>query len=367
MLSVLFVEDDKEAIITILDRIDQDESGIEHCVCDFHEAEEKIRSLRPDIVVLDLFEGPLNEENNRGSEHLNFIWEKQFCPVIVHTGLPDALEGYENPFVQVLKKGGSSEEEVLKAISRFEPHVQALKDTEDYIRDSLSFAMRDIAPFAFDTFSQVEQRNDAIRRAGRRRLAAMMDEYLGNSQLLASWEQYLCPPLSNDILLGDILREADKDVNDPTSFRVVLTPSCDLASGGNRIRNVCKVLVAKCSSTKSGFEHTIMKDWKPSQLKKRLRSTVLSRGYIEAIMPFPELKGRFPSMVANLRELELIPICDIKPDGHKFIRVASLDSPFRELVSWVYIQVTGRLGLPDRDLDPWRDDIVAEHRSNESL
>ena len=157
MLSVLFVEDDKEAIITILDRIDQDESGIEQCVCDFHEAEEKIRSLRPDIVVLDLFEGPLNEENNRGSEHFNFIWENQFCPVIVHTGLPDALEGYENPFVQVLKKGGSSEEEVLKAICRFEPHVQALKDTEDYIRDSLSFAMRDIAPFAFDTFSQVEQ------------------------------------------------------------------------------------------------------------------------------------------------------------------------------------------------------------------
>ena len=80
MLSVLFVEDDKEAIKTILDRIDEDESDIEHCLCDFYEAEEKIRSLRPDIVVLDLFEGPLLEENNRGAEHLNVIWEKTVLP-----------------------------------------------------------------------------------------------------------------------------------------------------------------------------------------------------------------------------------------------------------------------------------------------
>ena len=63
-------------------------------------------------------------------------------------------------------------------------------------------------------------------------------------------------------------------------------------------------------------------------------------------------------MAADLRELELISLSDIGLKDKPFIRIASLDSPFRELVSWAYVQVSGRPGLPDRDFGSWRDEIM---------
>lgn len=46
-----------------------------------------------------------------------------------------------------------------------------------------------------------------------------------------------------------------------------------------------------------------------------------------------------------------------KAEGIAFERIASVDSPFRELVTWSYLQVAGRPGLPDRDLDEWAEGI----------
>ncbi|MYK60628.1 MAG: hypothetical protein F4034_01405 [Chloroflexi bacterium] len=63
-------------------------------------------------------------------------------------------------------------------------------------------------------------------------------------------------------------------------------------------------------------------------------------------------------MAADLRDLELIPVGAIGVEGEEFLRVASVDSPFRELISWAYLQVAGRPGLPQRDLDGWIHDII---------
>ena len=65
--------------------------------------------------------------------------------------------------------------------------------------------MREVAPYAFDAFPDNQQRIErieTIKRSGRRRLAALMDEPLPDGTVLASWEQYLFPPVSDDILLG---------------------------------------------------------------------------------------------------------------------------------------------------------------------
>ena len=326
---------------------------------DFNEAEGGIRSLRPDIVVLDLWEGDASENRNRGSEHLNFIWNQQFCPVIVHSANPDIPEERINSFVRVVTKGQRSPQKVIAAIRELRPHVRALQEAEQDIRNSLSIAMRDVAPSTFDIFANDEERNDAIRRAGRRRLAALMDETSPEGEKLASWEQYICPPVSKSTLLGDILRKDEDDWADPTSFRVVLTPSCDLVSGGGRVANVENVLVARCCSTQDGFDLTSFKNISTNKIKDRLIGTVLSRGYFETIMPLPALKERIPTMVVNLRELELIPLSEVGKRCKPYIRVASLDSPFRELVSWAYMQVSGRPGVPERDFESWRDEIVA--------
>ena len=175
---------------------------------------------------------------------------------------------------------------------------------------------------------------------------------------IVGWEQYICPPVSQDLLLGDILREANGDIDNPTIFRVVLTPSCDLVYSGGRQPKVSKVLTARCCSMASGLRLTSLGDLGVSGLKKRLISTVLSKGYFETIIPFPALQSRIPTIMANLLDLELIPLGDIDLKDKRFLRISYLDSPFRELVSWAYVQVSGRPGLPDRDFASWRDEIM---------
>ena len=365
MLTILFIEDEQDSIKPILDLIDQGEPDINHHEAGFDEAEFHIKSLRPDIVVLDLWEGDAWDKENKGSEYLDLVWKEQFCPVIVHSAQPEIPDEQKNAFVKEITKGQNSPKLVLEAIHEMHPHVEALKGAEEHIRNTFSIAMRDVAPSTFDLFADAEQRNDAIKRTGSRRLAALMDNISSDGQKLASWEQYLCPPLSQEVLLGDILMKADEDNNSPSSFRVVLTPSCDLASNNGSDPKVSKALVSKCCPMKNGLKLTRLKTSSLSSLKRQLIGSVLSQGFLEAIIPFPGLQGRIPNMAANLRELELIPLDEIGLKDAQFTRIASLDSPFRELVSWAYIQISGRPGLPNRDFQSWCNEIVAVYGNKE--
>lgn len=89
---------------------------------------------------------------------------------------------------------------------------------------------------------------------------------------------------------------------------------------------------------------------------------LLSQGHSSGIIPLPTLKDKIPSMAADLRDLRLIPIDKIgtpKSLGMvEYVRVASLDSPFREMVSWAYLQIAGHPELPDRDFREWIKEIL---------
>lgn len=62
-------------------------------------------------------------------------------------------------------------------------------------------------------------------------------------------------------------------------------------------------------------------------------------------------------MAANLRDLQLVPMQQIG-NGTEFSRIAAIDSPFRELVAWAYLQIACRPGLPERDLSSWAKEII---------
>ena len=360
MLRVLIVEDEDDSVRPILRLIDERGMDVQPVHCDFGDAATQLREFRPNIVVLDLWEGEDSDKENKGEAYLDFIWNHQFCPVIIHSAEPELPDEQRNAFVREVTKGQHSPGLVLDAIQELRPHVETLQEAEEHIRDSFSLAMRDVAPSTFDLFESVEKRNDAIKRAGRRRLAALMDDIPGDGgNNLASWEQYLCPPISRDTVLGDVLMKADQDKDNPASFRVVLTPSCDLASNNGSEPKVKEALVSKCYSMKAGLDLTSWNEIALGRLKNRLIGSALSQGYFETVIPFPRLQGKIPTMVADLRGLELISLQDIGLSDTKFLRVASLDSPFRELVSWAYIQVSGRPGLPTRDFASWRDEILA--------
>ena len=362
MLRLLFVEDDPGAIENVRE-LARSGRGFDECWCSFEDAVATIGSYQPDIVILDLLSGNLPRVATEGFETRNFIWESRFCPIVIYSAAPEYYEEEpeyeEHPFVKSVKKGSGSPERVLRAVEELRPQVDALKEAEKYIRQCLACAMRDVAPYAFEAHTDAELRNETIRRAGRRHLAAQMDDLSIAQGVPQGWEQYLFPPVCQDPRLGDVLRMKDGNIDDPTSFRLVLTPSCDMVAAGGRTPKVNQVLVAACCSMREGLNRTSLKDDGPKKLLKHL-GPVLARGHIGSILPLPRLPQRIPTMAADMRDLHLIALAKIGSggDGKEFFRVASIDSPFRETIAWAYLQSAGHPGMPDRDLRHWKEEIV---------
>ncbi len=361
-MKVLFIEDQPDAIEPIRKRITRMSATSE--VCEFNEAKDTICTFRPDIVILDLASSESSMGDMSGCEILDFIWKDHFCPVIVYSAYSGRIQGNEylsNPFVENIDKGGKTIDKLCSTIEMFRSHVEVIQEAEQELRKCFAGVMKDIAPYAFETFSDSGQRIEKIKRAGRRRIAALMDEPLGGDAKLAPWELYLFPPISNNIQMGDLLMEKGADCNKPNAFRVVLSPSCDLVSIGRKPK-VKDVLVAKCCSMKVGLKSTTLWKTKLDEMEGDLPRALLNQGYQGSIIPFPALEKHIPTMAANLRNLDMISIGKIgdKDSDKEFHRVASIDSPFREMIAWAYMQIACRPGLPDRNTLKWAKEIVED-------
>ena len=365
-MRVLFVEDDEPTVEDARKLLC--EQGHECDVTGFKQSEEHIAGFDPDVIVLDLLQGPPQDRDTPGNKVFDDVWKQQFCPIIVYSAEPSLLEFGEasHPFVTRVKKGLGSPRKLAESIEEVRPYAQGLRSTIAYVRRELSRVFRDMAPDVFTQFNDEKERQTVLTRSGRRRLAALMDGPPdGGHEMLKPWEHYLCPPLSADLQLGDVLRATGKSKTDPHSFRVVLTPSCDLVRSNDRLPKVAEVLLARCRPTGDGLAKTPIgrpsskcgtNEAETNKLHDRLRGTLLSQGYCVPVIAFPEIKGKVPFMLADVRDLELAEIAHINDE---YERVASIDSPFRELVSWAYMQVACRPGLPDRDEDALFDELIA--------
>ena len=364
MIKVLFIDDEPVNIEDAVDevkgvsnelvvRVDADFSMISECISDF----------RPDILVIDLVHQSERGKDGEfvGLESLDSIWSTRFMPMIVYSGRTDLLDAeiHKHPLVEVIPKGSQSDLLVAEAVRRLRKVAESLNETRSRIETELSIVLRDVAPTAFSALDGTEQSApEVIKRACFRRLSAIVDNPMVEYEKCEPWEQYVFPPLSDDLMLGDILKCRDEPSGDPNAYRVVLTPSCDLVTRGNS--NVGEALVARCRPwTDRLGSMRLDRRTNRSRLVERL-SSVLNRGFQDSIIPIPGLPGKFPDMVVDLRELELVPLCD--DDSISFCRVASVASPFRELVSWAYIQVSGRPGLPVRDVQGWAERVANEVR-----
>ena len=364
VLKLLFIEDEPDVIKPVVNLIKrrQRETEFDIEIVGFETAEDMIISFSPDIVVPDLLDrGGSAEPKDEGQHTLDFIWNKHFCPVVVYATDPEMCADIykSHPFVKRVKKGAGSPQALVKEFDGFRPQIEALKVAGELVRCAFSDAMREVAPYAFEAFSDDAGRTRTITRSGRRRVAALMDQATTDGGPLESWEQYLFPPVCDDIQLGDVLRERNKCSDDPSAFRVVLTPSCDLARSGDRQRKVGTVLVARCCPMATGLERVGLKGATKAKLKKLLPTSMLAPGYAGSIVPFPCLKNKIPTMAADMRDLELIEAEEVGPEK-AFLQIASIDSPFRELVSWAYLQTACRPGVPDRKLETWRDEIIED-------
>jgi CTP synthase len=361
-IRILLVDDRPDSVASLDAEVHKQFPDASSRVVDFDAAEEEIESYYPDVVVLDLAQGLVAEGNNPGLGTRDYIWNKRFCPIVFYTAFPDLLKDDQrlnHPLIKVVTKGTGSEIKVIAYIRELEPGVSAISQASKEIHWALTRALREVAARVFDCTKDTEHIPDTLTRSARRRVAARMDEDLSTrGPNLKSWEQYLCPPTSEHLLTGDVIWKRDGNRGDPSSYRIVLTPSCDLVADGKRQPKAEKVLAATCSSVERllsevGLESTSRRDkWKEKLLP------LLRQGHGYSCLPVPELPGEFPTMAADFRRLELININQIGNSNKEYVRIASVDSPFRELVAWAYVLNAARPGMPERDFESWVEEIV---------
>lgn len=349
-LRILIVDDEPDSVEPLCDELNE-KLDVLCKVVSFEEAQGALNEFRPAAVFLDLLkQDAAGTSEMVGDEVYGHIWSRRFCPLIVYSAASHLLQIVPHPFVQIVTKGGGSEERAVEALQSMIPQIIALDEIETDIGEVLQSVLRELAPRVYSDSAPPE----LLTRAARRQIAARMDFARGEGSSLAPWEQYIFPPVLPHLCTGDLLvsTEADEGTIDPDLFRIVLSPSCDLVCVGDRKARVKEVLVAKCRPSSRLLEALQVSNPKKAQGKLR---KVLTQGFFEGLVPLPEFSDLVPEMCADLRCLELIDLDEVCLEGGhgRFRRVVSVDSPFRELITWAFVQTAARPGLPDRDWAAW--------------
>ena len=332
----------------------------------FDHVEEYLVRVRPDLVVLDLVEGDAADDKITGNASFEEIWRTWFCPVVVYSAFPGHWDHQPHPLVRIVKKGEGTQREVHKELLELWSMAGMIRDVHKYYDGNIRRALRDSVGALSDQIGTGCDGfgDEVLLRAVRRLVAARADVETPSDVTLQAWERLVVPPLGHEPLTADVLRQKNTPWTETTAHRLVLTPSCDLASHGGGSIKADAVLVAQCETLRVLGKMTLKHGQAPTSRQKDELHRILTEGSVDGRLVVPEFGGHVPLMVANLRKLELIPLnridlgrCLGDSRQAEFERVASTDSPFREMVVWAYLRVTGRPGMPESDVDGWVDDI----------
>jgi len=356
-LCILVVEDEASAANPVKAVLEETLGAKVVIAADFKAGlDELVSNKSVDALVLDLYAGNIHEPMFLEGEAIwNHIWSDRFVPIAIHTAAPafelDPPVPPDNPFIRAFTKGPTSHGELARFLTDLAPFLHEIRKVSSSIDRATSRALRDSSTAIWRATAGNEQaRLQLIAATARRRVAALFDEGMSGRPVDSS-EQYVYPPIAESLMTGDILRGLSGSPDDPTAYRLVLSPSCDLQMRDGEC-GLADVLVSNCVS----FEEFVKtapttRQLNLNKLRERLPS-LLTQPHVDGYIVLPAFGNILPCMAADLRRLELISHGEISPSGNgdrKWSRVASIDSPFRELLVWAYLLVAGRPGVPDRD------------------
>ena len=370
-LRVLVIDDEARVRTAIESELEEDEGPVgdgtdwEVRGQGFDGVKDALVHFRPDLVILDLVEGRIPNDSDSGNRSFERIRDVWFCPVVVYTGFAERRTFEEHPLVVLVTKGVRSEERVLTELWKFVPVARMIRSVHEDFDARIREALRDSVDALEKQIAATEGLADGtLSRAVRRQVAARVDLAASAGTELRAWERLVVPPLGDDLLTADLLRLKDAEPTEPAAFRLVLTPSCDMVRCGSRTPKADRVLVARCEPVARLGKMELGPGSPLSATQKRRLRPILTQGMAGEQLLIPEFRGHVPLMVANLKRLELVPWEGIdlrrngvKADGPELVRVASTDSPFREMAVWAYLKVTGRPGMPDTDIERWLEEI----------
>lgn len=366
-MKILMIEDNFDTIEGLIDAIVEREW--DQKTASFEDAENMIYSFDPDVVVMDWMYDA--EDADKGAPILENIVGKEFRPVIVFSAhdlsniLEDKIKEY--PLINFTRKGGD-DSELANTIDEWKEPAIAISNMRHSMNNALIESARALTTFqAMDTFP-----NRSIVSYMLSRRAMQYFENAEVSELPPAWIQYLYPPINDYMLVCDIVRKYSEDTNQnvlglPQEYFVILTPSCDMV---NHSGDQFKVLVAHCCGKERFSDQRLGESSidSSSGIKKvdRVKSE-LQYGYNKSLVALPELPNILPYMTINLKDLDYVLISEISNSRdsfnmgiHKYYRVASIASPFREQIVWAHMINSCRPGMPERDTESWAKGILIE-------
>ena len=341
-------------------------SDVERCHT-FNEAYKKLETTRLDFVILDLKDNEQAEhmdDASAGLEVFNQIKRRRFLPVVFYTALAHKVRDLETSFVRVVEKteGLKKLREEMKAI--FETGLpQLIKHLDEEQRSY----MWEFVNEHWSEFPSGDTRTDltyllARRLAAQLRGSTVRHFLIEQTGLKAVPEGesgvhpmdfYIIPPLKGQQFTGDLYKTNSAD---GAVYRVLLTPSCDLA---RKRKDALHLLFAHCHSLTDQEE---FEEWqscvrardddesKIKNVEQRLVSLLRNnRGnkYQPERYFFLPSAMDIPNLVVDYQKLEAV--CKDEFEKRNWLRVASLDSPFAEELLTRFARYFGRIGTPDLD------------------
>lgn len=355
-MRLLIVEDKADDVRGILDHAD--EKGWENRRLDFTEAISAVDEYDPDVIVLDMKDDAAQDEL-RGGEIFKLIWKNRFRPTIVFSGLADSFV-IEDPDIQAMARDPlficipkGDEDPVISKLDYLADIVPSISRLRRKLNSALIASANAIGTIKKASEGASEEVQDYLFSS---RITQFLQEP-AIEQALPTLVHYICPPMGDHMLVGDILHHQENN-----EYVIILTPSCDMA----RAAEDAKILVAH-SSDFASIHDSFNADYskKPGKYENRKKQMVrkMNQGFYESKLYLPAIEGVFPNLCFNMKDVDIVKLGDIAPCADKktehqpWLRLASLASPYRERATWAYLSTACRPGVPTLDADSWVDSI----------
>jgi hypothetical protein len=332
---------------------------------DFDNALTEIARRNFDFIVLDLKDKSHDlpdEESLRGKDVFDQVRQTKFAPIVFYTAFPQRVEVGETSFVKIVERGDiDSLEEAIKDV--FDTRLIHLSR---HIEEQKREFMWD---FVETNWVNIDQDNSGFRGELAHTLARRLSDSLKKNSIhffesdreqtpndvVHPIEMYIVPPTRIPKLqAGDLVKESDGQ------HYLIITPTCDLVQGKAEF-----ILRAKCIDVRQGSEIAkIMQAIESkSDVSKKARTELEKliknnrKGQSERYFFLPAVLSRFSDLVVDFQQLEYVSSKDYEPE-----RLASLDSPFSELVVQKMSAFLGRIGTPDLNCEIVYDRLVNDLR-----
>ncbi|ABN07351.1 response regulator receiver protein [Methanocorpusculum labreanum Z] len=360
-MKVLIVDDQQATVKGIRDYCE--DQGWMCCIIEtFENSYEKLTDYNPDVVILDW----KNQETGSydGEDILKNIWENSFRPVIVFSAMPlSDLEGrYNHRLIKVIQKG--DEEPVIQYLENIKTTAPVLSTIRTDFNDAMTHALN-----IFDAIDQTPNIEERVQKyVFAKRVLSHFSQKIDDAQL-PPWTQYLCPPISTSLCTCDVVRcinENSNPIGKPEEYFVILTASCDMVDSKTQTPKVKNVLCAQCCPKEWYYQNG---QFQEGTSRKKIAASVeksLKMGYTnEYRVALPEMPRILPHLTIDLKQIMLIPLTEIalsqmniNSEQHKYYRITSIDSPYREQIVWAHMLNSCRPGIPERDLETWTNHIA---------